>query len=131
MGNERPDLDGFRGRDITPEEQLEDDMRDLHDLDSEIDVQLVREVLKSDQLVTAMQGDRVVARLVTMVTQRIDDCAKVWSTQQDPTSIAALNAHREARAARLLIDWIEKTINSGSTAETQLHEADRYDQENA
>jgi len=132
MENEpAPDqLEGFRGRQISPEEQLEDDVRDLHNLESEIDEQLVREVLKSDQLIAAMQGDSVLGRLVTMITKRIDDCAKVWSSQQDPTSMAALNAHREARAARLLIDWIEMTINSGSTAETQLHEADRHDQEN-
>lgn len=121
-------LEGFRGRNHDDAE-IDVELRALRNLHEEgIDVELVREVLRSDELMTAMKESRPMARLVTLATRKLDDAAKLWSMQLDPTSAVALNAHREARAARTLIDWIEETITMGAQASKQL-EAEEYDDE--
>lgn len=123
MENADP-LDGYRGKPhLSDDEAIEAEVRAIHSLnESDLDVDLVRDVLRSDQLVAAMQKDKPLGRLVTFATMRLDECSKVWQQQADPTSNAAMNAHREARAARLLIDWIEKVLNEGAQAEKLLNE---------
>ena len=128
MATETDNLSGYRSREGAGDDEIEAEVRALHSLENDgIDVSLVRDVIRSDELVKAMQGNRVVGRLVTYATERLDECSKAWQQMADPNSVAGLNAHREARAARLLIDWIEQQLKIGSQAEKQLHEAENYE----
>ena len=123
-------LEGYKGPAHSEEEQLEAEVRALHGLnEAGIDVDMVRDVMKSDELLKAMVGDRPMGRLVTMVTVRMDECFKVWTLSADPTSKEALLAHREARAGRLLLDWIQDVTNTGEQSAKILNEAEDYDQE--
>ena len=122
MVNEPDALDGFRGRAaLSDDELMEDEIRAFQELrHGGVDMELVGDVLRADELVKALNGDRPLARLVTYATQRLDECSKVWQASADPASVTCLNAHREARAARILIDWIENEINVGRNAERVL-----------
>jgi hypothetical protein len=106
-------------------EDVEAEVRALHGLDDEgVDLALIREVLKSDQLSRALAGDTVLSRLVTQVTDRLDEASKIWQTEANPSSARALKAHSDARACRILIDWIEYELNMGQTAEKILERGD-------
>lgn len=130
MANEEDALDGFRGRPANASEEEAQaqeylDHSNSHEYNPMIDMALVREVLNSDALLVAMKDDTALAMLVTYATGRLDTCSKVWQISPDPTSKEVLIAHREARAARLLIDWIEHVLKNGEIAEQQINEADR------
>lgn len=116
-------LNGYRGRpQLSAEELVEDEVRAFQALKHEgVDMGLVADLLSADELVEALDGDRPMARLVTHATQRLDACAKIWAASTDPTSTDCMNAHREARAARVLIDWIENVMITGQNAERELH----------
>lgn len=123
-------LDGYRSRERTQEELLQDQTSALHMLSDEgIDPELVREVIRSDQLVAAMQTDKVLGRLVTYVTTRLDECSKAWSSLKNPRDDEAMTLHTEARACRVLIDWIEFVLTSGAQATKQLEAEEEYEQE--
>ena len=123
-------LADYRGRPQNDESTIEAEMRGLQSLnDSGIDAQLVREVLNSDQLIKAMSEDSTIARLITHATKRLDDCCKIWQQETNPSSDVGLNAHREARAARVLINWIDEVLATGGVAEKLMEEADNHDEE--
>lgn len=124
-------LDGYRSREHrTLEEQQEDELRALHRLenDSGVDEELVREIIRSDNLIKAMAEDKTLGKLVTYVTERLDTMTKLWSTSAIPTSPPCLAAHTEARACRLVIDWVQEIISNGDIAQQQL-EANEYESE--
>lgn len=90
---------------------------------TDLNVELLREVLRSDQLVKDLSNESsTIKHLVNHVTEALDAAHGAWSQNPDPTSTEALNAHRDARAARLLIDWIQTTIHAGAMAEETLSE---------
>jgi len=98
-------LEGYRSREHkSDEEWMEDEIRVLHRMnEQEIDPELVRDVLKSDQLLDAIQQDKVLGRLVTYVTTRMDEVTKSWSACKDPRSDTAIELHTDARACRLCL----------------------------
>ena len=124
-------LDGYCSKEArSPDEQAEEELRVLHRMnEEEIDPNLVRDVLKSDQLLAAMQDDKVLGRLVTYVTFRMDEVQKAWSACKDPRSDEAIQLHTDARACRLLIDWIQYVLGSGETAATQLEAEETHERE--
>ena len=128
--NEKDPLDGYRRVERTPLERQEDELNALHRIENEsgVDEALVREVIRSDNLIKAMAADKTLGKLVTGVTERLDAMTKVWSTSSLPTTPTCLAAHTEARACRLVIDWIEEIINNGAMAQQQL-EAEPYESE--
>lgn len=130
MASEKDPLEGYKGPAHSEEEKIEAEVRALHGLnEAGIDVDMVREVMQSDELIKAMTGDRPMARLVTMITKRMDECFKLWTMVADPTGKEALLAHREARAGRLLLDWIQVVTNTGEQSAKLLNEAEDYDEE--
>ena len=114
-------LEGYRGVERSPDERIEDEVRIIHRLNEDgIDIELVREVVKADQLIEAMKGDKVLARLVTHVTTKMDEASKQWSACSDPRSDQAVRLHAEARAARMVIDWIQYVLETGAQAQKQM-----------
>lgn len=116
-------LDGYRGRpEFDSEEQLESEIRSIHEgMDNEVDLAAMREVIRMDDLIRELNNESsTMRRLVDYVTKKMDDCSQAWQCESDPTSSAALNAHRDIRAARLVLDWVQMTVEHGTQAERQL-----------
>lgn len=127
-------LDGFRGR---PErdayEALEGEVNAFRSLaNNDINMQLVSEVLRADQLIVDLKNESgSMKRLVTFVAAKLDQSCKEWQEEQNPKSERAINAHTEARAARILFNWIQDTIQTGQHAEALIQneaEEENYEQ---
>ena len=127
--NEASDpLDGYRGRPTLGEyEALEEEVRAFREFaDSDIDIECLADVLKKDNLLKELKDESsTLKRLVTHAYKVMDNATKRWQFEGDPKSVAAVNAHGDARAARLVIDWIETQIEIGNQSERQL-EAEDY-----
>lgn len=116
-------LDGYRGRpEHSIEEQFESEIRTIHEgMDDEVDLAAMREIIRMDELIAELNNDSsTMRRLVAHVTQKLDECSQAWQLEPDPTCDKAVNAHRDARAARLVLDWIQMIYERGKQAERQL-----------
>jgi hypothetical protein len=132
-GDKHDPLDGYRGRQpLTDDEMANDEMLAFQQVrEKGVETDLIADVLKADELVMALKSDTVMARVATHAAKRIDTCQQQWTACADPTCERCLNAHREARAARIIIDWIQSEINVGRNAERvvnqKLMEAEAYE----
>lgn len=80
-------------------------------------------VMKRNRLQEALRDESsALRRLVNHVDRVLTDAQSRWLEVSDPRSQQALDAHRDARAARLVIDWIEDQISIGNQAERQLED---------
>jgi hypothetical protein len=124
-------LDGYRGpRTKDTYEAMEGELRALQALArNDPDADLIREVLKADELVRALNNNPAMMAITAYATRELDAACMAWQMEADPASQVALDAHRNARAARMLINWIDETIRGGQQAEAQLEEADRDERE--
>lgn len=116
-------LDGYRGQpERSEEEYVEGEVRAIHEwAEHDVDIESMRDVIRMDDLLRELKDESsTVRRLVDHVTKRIDECSIAWQLAADPTGLDAVNAHRDARAARLVLDWIQTTIDQGEQAERQL-----------
>lgn len=117
-------LEGYRGRVDNPSAQefLEQEIRSVHEwAANDVDIEAMRDVIRMDDLIAELKNENsTVRRLVDYVTTRLDECSKVWQLESDPSSVAALDAHRDARAARMILNWVHMIIETGQQAERQL-----------
>jgi predicted DsbA family dithiol-disulfide isomerase len=115
-------LDGYRGRTQSADELIENEVRAIHEwMDNDVDVEAMRDIIRMDDLIAELNDESsTIRRLADYVTQRLDECSAVWQLAADPAGVDALDAHRAARAARLVLDWIQMTIEQGKQAERQL-----------
>lgn len=117
-------LAGYRGRVDSPsdDEFVEQEIRSIHEwAEHDVDVEAMRDVIRMDDLIAQLKDESsTMRRLVEYVTKRLDECSAVWQLATDPAGVDALDAHRSARAARLVLDWIQMTIEQGRQAERQL-----------
>jgi hypothetical protein len=115
-------LDGYRGRTQSADELIENEVRAIHEwMDNDVDVEAMRDIIRMDDLVNELNDETsTIRRLADHVTQRLDECSAIWQLAADPTGVDAINAHRTARAARLVLDWIQNIIEQGKQAERQL-----------
>lgn len=115
-------LDGFRGREGGDYEVLEDELRAWRSLAEEpLNVELVKLVQQKDRLEHALKDQSgPMVQLVNHVLAKLDEATKCWWGTDNPDSVPARGAHIRARACRLLIDWIEETIEVGKQAERHL-----------
>jgi len=128
LTDQKDPLDGFRKVERSDDERLEDEIRALHRLNEDgIDIDLLREVIKADQLVDALQGEKVMARLMTHITQRYDECTKAWSLLDDPRSTKAVEYHTQVRAARMVINWVQTILENGNVAQRQIEAEEHYE----
>jgi hypothetical protein len=123
---ETDSLEGYRGRDQY--DAMEDEVRSFRALaDSNVNVELLQQVLVSDNLVAELKNESsTLKRLVNHVLTLVDDAFKTWQLASDPTDAAAVGAHRDAAAARLLLDWIALEVHKGQEAQELLEE--EYDE---
>ena len=116
-------LDGFRGSGLSDRyQQLEEELLAFRSLavDDE-NVELLRDILKKDQIIAELKNESgPFRRLATHAYNVLDHARSRWIEMEDPTSVEAINAHRDARAARLVIDWIGHQIEIGKAAEEQV-----------
>lgn len=125
MGEKKSDpLEGFRGRKKDSYEALEDEVRAFRSLaDNDIDLDLLQQVMRSDNILAELNNESsTLKRLVTFILNVIDESFKTWQLENDPKSDAAVAAHRDVAAARLVIDWIDEHIRAGGQAEQILNE---------
>lgn len=115
-------LDGYRGRNTSADELIENEVRAIHEwMDNDIDVEAMRDIIRMDDLIAELKDESsTIRRLVDYVTQRLDECCLEWQLASDPTGVDAVDAHRSARAARLVLNWIQMMIEQGRQAERQL-----------
>jgi uncharacterized protein (DUF2336 family) len=89
--------------------------------EDDVDVANLQLVLKKNKLVEELaQQSSPLRRLVSHAQRVLDDAARRWVEQGDPRHEQAVLAHRDARAARLVIDWVAEQIDIGKQAEMQL-----------
>jgi hypothetical protein len=115
-------LDGFRSSGSDRYAQLEEELLAFRSLavDDE-NVELLRDILKKDEIMAALKETGGPFRRIATHAYNVFDQAKTrWVECDDPTSVEALNAHRDARAARLVIDWIAHQIEIGQQAQEQV-----------
>ena len=115
-------LDGFRGREMQAGDALIEEVLAYRELAAtDLDKTLLALVLKRDQLERALQNESgSMVALVNMVLAKLDDACKVWQQEGDPTSVAARTAHLNARAARLVIDWVQEVMDQGQQAQDMM-----------
>lgn len=115
-------LDGYRGRTQSADELIENEVRAIHEwMDNDVDVEAMRDIIRMDDLIAELNDESsTIRRLADYVTKKLDECSAVWQLASDPTGVDAVDAHRSARAARLVLDWIQMTIEQGKQAERQL-----------
>lgn len=122
--SERPEadpLDGYRGRSPDSDSLTDEILQFRQTLNDDVDLDAMREVIRSDELIQELKGEsNTVRRLVDYATRQLDEACMVWQSDANPTSMASLNAHRNARAARLLLNWIQYTMEAGAQSERQL-----------
>jgi len=116
-------LAGFRGR---PErdayEAQEEEINAYRALASnDVNLPLLQDILRMDNLLEEMNRESsTLQRLVTHATERIGEACAFWVSNSDPASDDALKHHRNARAARLVLDWVDEQIRNGNAAEQQM-----------
>ena len=118
-------LDGFRGSpNRGADVEIEDELRWVNSLrESELNTELLRAIVVSDDLERELNNDSsTMRRLVNRVIQELDEATKAWQSQADPMSAVAILAHRKARAARVVIDWIQEVMDEATAAEKMLEE---------
>lgn len=129
MNEQQDSLEGFRRERRDGYDELEDELRAFRSLavDDE-DMGLLQEVLKKNAVVAALrQQDAPFRRLATHAAQVLDHAQKRWVENPDPRSDKAINAHHDARAARLVLDWIADQIEVGEEAERRLEVEGQYE----
>lgn len=121
-------LDGFRAR--TPvDDQNEELVRSIRGLsENGIDYQSISNVIAADDLINALHEDTTLAKLVSHCAVVINTHAFAWTVSNEPEKMDA--QHLEARAARMVIAWIEQIEQTGKVAEQLIEQQDIEDDDN-
>jgi len=115
-------LDGFRRVPNEEFDELERELLAYRGLaQTDDDLANLSYVLKRNSLLNELEKQSSpLRRLVAHATQVMDAAFHDWVESADPESGQAMDSHRNARAARLVIDWVEEQIAVGNQAEGQL-----------
>lgn len=115
-------LDGFRGRDDGNYEQMEEELLSFRALSQDdADFELLRNIIKHDAIMEALQQEgSAFQRLATHAVRCLDVARKDYEAAGNPHSDEAIDAHLRARAARLVVDWIETELEAGRQATQQV-----------
>ena len=116
-------LDGYRANlDMDAIRALEDEVMAYRGLaEDDIDTAALQAVMKKNALMNDLTGESTpLKRLVTHCYMVMEDATNRWVEVSDPKSESAVNAHHDARAARLVLDWVGDQITVGKQAEVQL-----------
>lgn len=122
MGKEADPLDGFRGRQEDAYEKMEEEVRAWRSVaNNDIDLELLQDVVRCDNLIEELKDESsTLQRLCTHAAVEIGEACKAWVEADDPAKPAVVALHRNARAARLLLNWVEQQIRIGKESEHQM-----------
>ena len=115
-------LDGFRRIANDEYDALENEVMAFRALaEDDEDLENLAYVLKRNKLLDELaKQSSVIRRLAAHANRVMEEACGRWMEVSDPRHQQAVDAHRDARAARLVIDWIEDQISAGNQAERQL-----------
>ena len=113
-------LDGFRGRDtdLTPDEEILEAVHGLRAND--IDRGTIRDYVKSQEIREALIENTPFMELVAHCVRVIEGTTYLWTAADDPMTNEMKELHGRARAARMVMAWIEQVLSSGKVAEQSL-----------
>ena len=118
-------LDGFRRIANSDYDALEQELGAFRALaHDEEDLQALSLVLKRDALLRSLNEEAgPLRRLAAHATRVYEEACQRWVECEEAIHPVAIGAHNDARAARLVIDWIENEISTGNQAARQLESA--------
>ena len=122
-------LDGFRGRaedDLSEQERIVKAVQGLHT--QGVDFDLVREVVKSQQLNDEIERGGTLALLIHECSEKLQAAMVAWSMCDDPGSDEMRERHLEARSARIVLDWANQIATNGETAMRQIEMEEQRDE---
>lgn len=126
MSQSTDPLEGYRPR--TEEDEANERMvRGIRGLaDRGIDYNTMADVVASQNLMDALKADTTLSKLVTYCAAVIKANTYAWTRSNEPDKMA--KQHLEARAARLVIDWVESIEQNGMVAEQLIKQQDTEDE---
>lgn len=121
-------LDGYRAR--TPEDDENERLvRSIRGLSEQgIDHYAIADVIASQDVIDALQGDTILAKLVSHCAEVLKVNMYRWSVSNEPQNM--MKEHLDSRAARLVIDWIESIKQTGEVAQQLIEQQDETDHDN-
>ena len=115
-------LEGYKPR-TEVDEANEAFVRDIHAYaDRGIDYASMADIRASQNLIDALKEDTVLAKLVTHCANVIQSHSYEWTCSNEPDTLKG--KHLEARAARLVIAWVEAIETDGYVAEQLIKQQD-------
>ena len=121
-------LKGFRAR-TDQDDENERLVRSIRGLSEQgIDHYAISDVIASQDVIDALQGDTILAKLATHCAEILKVNMYRWSISNEPLKMH--KEHLDSRAARLVIDWIESIKQTGEVAQQIIEQQDETDHEN-
>lgn len=121
-------LEGFRPR-TEQDDQNESLVRSIRGLSERgIDAQSIADVIASQDLIDALNGDTILSKLVSHVARTIKEHTYAWTVSSEPEKMK--KEHLEVRAGRMVIAWIEEVQQTGDVAEQLISQQDTIDDDN-
>jgi hypothetical protein len=115
-------LDGYRAR-TEQDDENEEMVRSIRGLTSRgVDLETIADVVASQDLIEALNSDSILAKLVSHCANVLRYQMHAWSMSLTPEKMQ--QEHLQARAARLVISWIEDIQGSGKVAEQLITQQD-------
>ena len=127
MGQSNDPLEGYRAR--TDEDDLNESMvRSIRGLSEKgIDYQSISDVIASQDLIDAINGDTILAKLAMHCATILSEHMYSWTVSNEPEKM--IKEHLESRAARLVISWIEGIKQTGEVAQQLIEQQDTENDE--
>jgi hypothetical protein len=123
-------LDGYRR---TPDEyaELESELRAFRQIAAnEVNVENLRSVILKDEIKNELRnGSSTFARLVSHAVAVYEVAQSEWVAEDRTDTDKARAAHANARAARLVMDWVATQIETGEQAQRELEVEATYGQD--
>ena len=115
-------LEGYRAR--TDEDDANEALvRSIRGLsENGIDRYAIADVVASQDLIDALNKDTILAKLVSFCAMILKERMYSWSMSNEPEKMQS--EHLEARAARLVISWIESIKQTGEVAQQLIEQQD-------
>ena len=122
--SEKSSSDPLAGYRRTPEEydELEQELHAFRKIaTTEVNVSLVRSVMYKDELKRELlNASSPLRRLADHACAVYEMAQQDWVGEDTPDTEKAVAAHANARAARLVTDWISEQIEIGKQAQHEL-----------
>jgi hypothetical protein len=115
-------LEGFRPR-TDQDDENERLVRSIRGLSEQgIDHYAISDVIASQDILDAINGDTILAKLVTHCAEVLKVNMYRWSVSNEPGKMQ--KEHLDARAARMVVDWIESIKQTGEVAQQIIEQQD-------